>query len=108
VAELEQADQGMTTELAALQEQMAGVGERVDSRLKRFAREQQLTIDGLDSRIAVTAKQVDALAGDQRVQVLRNELNQLKQTVRAIDASRSQLTSRLVRLSEEVNQLRSQ
>ncbi|XKH00416.1 hypothetical protein LG325_09925 [Marinobacter nauticus] len=108
VAELEQADQGMATELAALQEQMAGVGEQVDSRLQRFAREQQLTIDGLDSRIASLEKQVDALAGDQRVQVLRNELNQLKETVRAIDASRSQLTSRLVRLSEEVNQLRSQ
>lgn len=108
VAELEQADQGMATELAALQEQMAGVGERVDSRLQRFAREQQLTMDGLDSRIASLEKQVDALAGDQRVQVLRNELNQLKETVRAIDASRSQLTSRLVRLSEEVNQLRSQ
>ena len=35
-------------------------------------------------------------------------LAQLKKTVEAIDASRSQLTSRLVRLSEEVNQLRAQ
>lgn len=108
VAELEQADQGAAAELAALQERMTGVGEQVDTRLQRFAREQQLTIDGLDSRIAALEKQVEALAGDQRVRALGSELDQLKQTVRAIDASRSQLTSRLVRLSEEVNQLRSQ
>ena len=53
-------------------------------------------------------KAADSSAGDAEVRALRNELAQLKKTVAAIDASRSQLTSRLVRLSEEVNQLRAQ
>lgn len=48
------------------------------------------------------------MAGGGDVQALRDQLADLKRTVDAVDSSRSQLTSRLVRLSEEVNQLRSE
>jgi chromosome segregation ATPase len=108
VSELQQVDQQNGAQLQTLQEQVAGFGEQVSSRLERFQREQKLTLDGMDSRIAALEKQVDAMADNGQVRNLERELGELKETVESIDASRSQLTSRLVRLSEEVNQLRSQ
>jgi septal ring factor EnvC (AmiA/AmiB activator) len=62
----------------------------------------------MEGRISALERETEALSGGDRVQALRNELANLKRTVESIDASRSQLTSRLVRLSEEVNQLRTQ
>src|SRR5690554_7363657 len=108
VAELAQAGEALQGELAEVTEQVAGVDELVDGRIRRFQQEQKLTLDGIESRIASLEKAADSSAGDAEVRALRNELAQLKKTVAAIDASRSQLTSRLVRLSEEVNQLRAQ
>jgi chromosome segregation ATPase len=86
---------------------VASVDEEVKNRLKRFQREQSLTIDGLEGRISSLEKTTQALSGGE-IQSIRSELSNLKQTVSSIDASRAQLTSRLVRLSEEVSQLRSQ
>ncbi len=108
VAELAQAGEALQGELAEVTAQVAGVDELVDGRIRRFQQEQKLTLDGIESRIASLEKAADSSAGDAKVRALRNELAQLKKTVEAIDASRSQLTSRLVRLSEEVNQLRAQ
>lgn len=108
VAELAKAGEALQGELAGVSEQVAGVDGVVDSRIRRFQQEQKLTLDGIESRIAELEKAADSSAGDAEVRALRNELSQLKRTVEAIDASRSQLTSRLVRLSEEVNQLRGQ
>jgi chromosome segregation ATPase len=108
VAELAEAGEALQGELAEVSGQVAGVDELVDSRIRRFQQEQRLTLDGIESRIAALEKAADSSAGDAEVGALRNELSQLKRTVEAIDASRSQLTSRLVRLSEEVNQLRAQ
>jgi|AntRauTorcE11898_2_1112593.scaffolds.fasta_scaffold01451_2 chromosome segregation ATPase len=86
---------------------VAAVDEDVENRLKRFQREQSLTIDGLEGRLSSLEKTAQTLSGGE-IQSLRSELATLKQTVSSIDASRAQLTSRLVRLSEEVGQLRSQ
>lgn len=86
---------------------VASVDEDVENRLKRFQREQSLTIDGLEGRLSSLEKTTQALSGGE-IESLRSELASLKQTVLSIDASRAQLTSRLVRLSEEVSQLRSQ
>jgi chromosome segregation ATPase len=86
---------------------VAAVDEDVENRLKRFQREQSLTIDGLEGRLSSLEKAAQTLSGGE-IQSLRSELATLKQTVSSIDASRAQLTSRLVRLSEEVGQLRSQ
>jgi len=108
VVALEKADQEMASQVAGLDQQMSEVDQRVDSRLDRFEREQKLTLDGLDSRIGALEKEVDAMAGNDAVRELRGDMEDLRKTVDAIDASRSQLTSRLIRLSEEVNNLRSQ
>lgn len=108
VAELAKAGEALQGELAEVSEQVAGVDELVDGRIRRFQQEQKLTLDGIESRIGSLEKAANSSAGDAEVRALRNELAQLKKTVEAIDASRSQLTSRLVRLSEEVNQLRAQ
>jgi chromosome segregation ATPase len=91
--------------LKELRSALAGLKESVDSRLTRFQREQALTINGLESRISSLEVATQKLSGDS-VASLKSDLSNLKQTVSSIDASRSQLTSRLVRLSEEVSQLR--
>lgn len=85
---------------------LATVDESVQQ-LKRSQREQSLTMNGLDGRIAALEKTTRSLS-DKDIESLRSDLASLKQTVSAIDASRAQLTSRLVRVSEEVSQLRSQ
>lgn len=108
VAALEEASRQATEQLTRLSQQFADVDQVVESRLRRFEQEQKLGISGLEGRVAALERETDELAGDGRVQALRSELASLKRTVDAIDASRSQLTSRLVRLSEEVNQLRAQ
>lgn len=92
---------------SALEEVQASVDEQVESRIKRFEREQSLTIDGLEGRISSLERATDALSGE-KIESISSELDTLKQTVESIDSSRAQLTSRLVRLSEEVSQLRSQ
>lgn len=93
--------------LDKMQASLASVDDQIENRLKRFQREQALTIDGLEGRISSLEKTTDALSGGE-IESIRAELATLKQTVSSIDASRAQLTSRLVRLSEEVSQLRSQ
>jgi chromosome segregation ATPase len=93
--------------LDQLTESVAAVDKQVENQLKRFQREQSLTIDGLEGWISSLEKTTQALSGGE-IQSIRSELSTLKQTVSSIDASRAQLTSRLVRLSEEVSQLRSQ
>lgn len=92
--------------LDKMQTSLASVDDQIETRLKRFQREQNLTIDGLEGRISALEKTTEALEGGQ-IRSIRAELETLKQTVSSIDASRTQLTSRLVRLSEEVSQLRS-
>ncbi|MCR8913763.1 hypothetical protein FDP08_05570 [Marinobacter panjinensis] len=94
--------------LTELDESLAGVDKLVERQLVRFEREQKLTIDGLESRIAALEKATDNLSSSGQLNAVRNELAELKRTVASIDSSRSQLTSRLVRLSDEVNDLRSQ
>ena len=92
--------------LDRMQASLASVDDRVESRLKRFQREQSLTIDNLEGRISSLEKTTEVLSGGE-VRAINAELATLKQTVSSIDASRAQLTARLVRLSEEVSQLRS-
>ncbi|WP_372997041.1 hypothetical protein [Marinobacter sp.] len=108
VTALEDANRQATDQLTRLSQQLADVDQVIESRIKRFEQEQKLGISGMEGRISALERETDELAGDGRVQAIRNELASLKKTVESIDSSRSQLTSRLVRLSEEVNQLRSQ
>ncbi len=103
VSALQDADRQASDQLAALSKKVQGVDQLVDSKIRRFEQEQKLGIKGLESRITALEK---AAGSNSRVQALQSELDRLKSTVQAIDSSRAQLTSRLVRLSEEVNALR--
>lgn len=93
--------------LTRLDESLSGVDKMVERQLVRFEREQKLTIDGLESRIAALEEATENLSSSGQLDAVRKDLAELKKTVSVIDSSRSQLTSRLVRLSEEVNDLRS-
>ncbi|MBC7184794.1 MAG: hypothetical protein H5U30_14630 [Marinobacter sp.] len=108
IAALQDASRQATEQLTRLSQQLADVDQVIESRIRRFEQEQKLGISGMEGRISALERETDQLSDDGRVQALRNELASLKRTVESIDASRSQLTSRLVRLSEEVNQLRTQ
>jgi len=108
ITALQDANRQATDQLTKLSKQLADVDQVIESRIRRFEQEQKLGISGMEGRISALERETDELAGDGRVQALRNDVASLKRTVESIDASRSQLTSRLVRLSEEVNQLRSQ
>ncbi len=108
ITALQEASRQATDQLTSLSQQFAEVDKVIESRIRRFEQEQKLGISGMEGRISALERETDELAGDGRVQALRSEVASLKRTVDSIDASRSQLTSRLVRLSEEVNQLRSQ
>lgn len=95
------------SQLTKLDESLAGVDKLVERQLLRFEREQNLTIDGLESRIAALEKATNNLSSGSQLDAVRKDLAGLRETVSSIDSSRAQLTSRLVRLSEEVNDLRS-
>lgn len=107
VAALQETGRQLTEQVSVLNQKLAEVEPLVDSRIRRFEQEQKLTVSGLEGRISALEKETDGLAGNSQVQALQKELATLKKTVEAIDASRAQLTSRLVRLSNEVNALRS-
>ena len=101
--------QALSGDLDGLNERVAGIDDEVASRLQRFGQEQALTLDGLESRIQALE------GGDGRLEELsrqlsatRSRLAEAEQTLKSVDASRSQLTSRLVRLQEQVDQLRAQ
>lgn len=108
ITALRETGQENASRLTELDESLAGVDEMVEQQLQRFEREQKLTIDGLESRIASLEKATEDLSSSGQLDAVRDDLAELEKTVSAIDSSRSQLTSRLVRLSEEVNDLRSQ
>eukprot|EP00163_Fabomonas_tropica_P029516 TRINITY_DN6350_c1_g3_i1.p1 TRINITY_DN6350_c1_g3~~TRINITY_DN6350_c1_g3_i1.p1 ORF type:complete len:327 (-),score=29.22 TRINITY_DN6350_c1_g3_i1:191-1171(-) len=105
---LEDANRAASDQLTVLNQQIADVDQVVESRIRRFEQEQKLGLSGMESRITALEKDTSGLAGADRVQALQGELAALRKTVDVLDSSRSQLTSRLVRLSEEVNTLRAQ
>ncbi|MGM0767066.1 MAG: hypothetical protein ACQEV6_03450 [Pseudomonadota bacterium] len=108
IATLEESSEQTDERLTELDSAMDGVDQLVDQRIQRFEREQKLGIDGLEGRIASLERSMEDVADGSSVSSVRSELRSLKQTVESIDASRAQLTSRLVRLSEQVDSLRSQ
>ncbi|HTN33311.1 MAG TPA: hypothetical protein VL091_04850 [Marinobacter sp.] len=103
LAALQEANGQAVSQITALNQKVENADKAVENRIRRFEQEQKLGISGMESRIAALEKTAGDSAG---VKALRAELNSLKNTVESIDSSRAQLTSRLVRLSEEVNTLR--
>jgi chromosome segregation ATPase len=108
VAALEDANRQASEQLTSLSKQLADVDQVVERRVRRFEQEQKLGISGIEGRLSALEKKLADLSGNDRDRELVNELAAVKRNVEAIDSSRAQVTSRLVRLSEEVNQLRSQ
>ena len=107
ITALQDSSRQLTEQISVLNQKLAEVEPLVDSRIRRFEQEQKLTVSGMEGRISALEKETDGLAGDSQVRALQQEIASLKKTVASIDASRAQLTSRLVRLSDEVNALRS-
>jgi len=99
----------LKTELAAANQKTETLAKSVDERIaasiRRFEQEQKLTTSSIESRIAALEKEVTGTASGNRLEAVQREIAELKKTVEVIDSSRSQMTSRLVRLSQEVNDL---
>ncbi|WP_417513760.1 hypothetical protein [Marinobacter sp.] len=108
IAALESSNRQATEQLTLLSKQLADVDQVVERRVRRFEQEQKLGISGIEGRLSALEKKLAQASDNDRDQALRNELAALKKNVQAIDSSRAQITSRLVRLSDEVNQLRNQ
>lgn len=108
--ELEQQLTGVSEQQAVLTGQVAQVvtatEETLDRRFQRFTQEQKLTLDGLDGRLSVLERSGNDMEPLQRqLAETRRRLAEAEQTLKAVDASRAQLTSRLVRLQEQVDSL---
>ena len=97
----------LKTELAAANQRAdaltKSIDERIATSIRRFEQEQKLSTSSIESRIAALAEEVTGTASVNRLQAVQREIAGLKETVEVIDSSRSQMTSRLVRLSQEVN-----
>ncbi|HEV8078008.1 MAG TPA: hypothetical protein VGP45_06440 [Marinobacter sp.] len=79
------------------------IDERIAASIRRFEQEQKLTVSSIESRIAALEKGLASTVSGNRLETMQREVAGLKKTVEVIDSSRSQITSRLVRLSQEVN-----
>ena len=97
----------LKTELAAANQRADALtkstDERIATSIRRFEQEQKLSTSSIESRIAALAEEVTGTVSVSRLQAVQREIAGLKETVEVIDSSRSQMTSRLVRLSQEVN-----
>ncbi|WP_036183413.1 hypothetical protein [Marinobacter sp. ELB17] len=99
----------LKTELAAANQKTdtltKSIDERIATSIRRFEQEQKLTTSSIESRIAALEKAVTSTTSGNGPDAVQREIAELKKTVEVIDSSRSQMTSRLVRLSQEVNNL---
>ncbi len=102
IGELDQRVSGLTTA-------MEGVDTRVDQQLTRFRQEQSLAMEGLESRVQ-SLERAGGQASDfsKQLSAARSRLDQAEETLKSVDASRAQLNSRLIRLQQQVDQLRAQ
>lgn len=108
--QLEQQVADLAEEQALLASQVGEVvtttEQTLERRLQRFSQEQKLTLDGLDGRVTVLERSGNELEPIQRqLAETRRRLAEAEQVLKAVDASRAQLTSRLVRLQEQVDSL---
>ncbi|PCM45287.1 hypothetical protein [Marinobacter sp. ANT_B65] len=108
IAALEDSGRQTAEQLTSVSKQVADVDQVVERRVRRFEQEQSLGISGIEGRLSAIEQKLAGLAGNDGERALRNELAEVKKNIQAIDSSRAQFTSRLVRLSEEVNQLRNE
>jgi chromosome segregation ATPase len=97
-----QALQGSVQTLQGTQGQLQETQSQLQGRLTTMNQRQTLSLDELRARLDAMEEQV-AAAGDQSaVKHLQEQFASLKNIVDSIDASRSQLTSRLIQLEQRV------
>lgn len=100
-------DERLRAQLETLVSEVDALDAGVERSLQRFRQEQGLTIDGMESRLsALESAQGDVSTTGPRLSKADARLASLEETIKSIDASRAQLTSRLVRLSEQVDAMR--
>ncbi|MDX1754722.1 MAG: hypothetical protein R3175_01525 [Marinobacter sp.] len=98
----------ISTRLDELAEQVGGVDDVVERRLQRFAQERSLADQEIRTRLQALERQTGRQATASELAQAQERLRELEQTVNSIDSSRSQFTARLVRLSDEIADLRQQ
>ncbi|WP_166269518.1 hypothetical protein [Marinobacter caseinilyticus] len=104
IVQLTSQDKSLAGDVAAMQSDIQAA---VDQRLTRFEREQKLTISGIESRLGALENGEGVLAQTQsQLKKAETRLANLEDVVQSIDSSRAQLTSRLVRLTDQVDALR--
>ncbi|WP_152206441.1 hypothetical protein [Marinobacter changyiensis] len=100
-------DARLQKQLATLVSEVDGLDVGIERSLQRFRQEQNLTIDGMESRLSALENTQENLSeAAPRINRAEARIASLEETIKSIDASRAQLTSRLVRLSEQVDALR--
>lgn len=100
-------DERLRKQLETLVSEVGGLEAGVERSLQRLRQEQGLTIDGMESRLsALENAQENVSEAAPRINRAEARIASLEETIKSIDASRAQLTSRLVRLSEQVDALR--
>ncbi len=100
-------DSELQASIDALRKDLNQVEARVEQRLQRFIQEQQLAAGGLEGRVNALEKDLAELERAQnRINQTEARLAKVENAIESIDAARAQLTARLVRLSEQVDQLR--
>jgi len=94
--------------VAELQKSLGQLHDNLTARIQRMGQEQQLANQDLQARLDKLKQQ---LAGDgtaSRLKKLEGQLTSVRRDIKAIDASRSQLTARLLRLDRRVQALADQ
>lgn len=105
--QLESRDAELAGRADGLAESLDSVKQDVERRLQRFVQEQKLASGGLEGRVGALERELQDLEAAQRqLSQAEQRLNRVEGAIEAIDSARAQLTSRLVRLSEQVDQLR--
>ncbi|MDX1633627.1 MAG: hypothetical protein R3280_03245 [Marinobacter sp.] len=99
-------DSELQASVDALRKELNGVNARVEQQLQRFVQEQKLAAGGLEGRVSALEKDLAELERAQaRISQTEARLAEVENAIDSIDAARAQLTARLVRLSEQVDQL---
>ncbi|WP_404361764.1 hypothetical protein [Marinobacter sp.] len=105
--QLKSRDAELAARAESLAESLDSVKQEVERRLQRFVQEQKLASGGLEGRVSALERELQDLEAAQRkLNQAEQRLNRVEGAIEAIDSARAQLTSRLVRLSEQVDQLR--
>ena len=100
-------DSELQASIETLRGELNQIQSQVEQRLQRFIQEQKLAAGGLEGRVSALEKDLSELERAQsRINQAEARLAKMENAIDSIDAARAQITSRLVRLSDEVDQLR--